>query len=471
MAIDVTPLRDSQAKLTINNEHFLGIHIANTTNPHAAKQFKEDTQNQGYIIKGAEVSNWDSRGLIEYGDAIYLYGPYHEGRTVDEVLISEPKNALYYLHQLAAALLVLKSRSLPLPRFQANGILFLDDGGLLFFPPALMERLRNTQIESERIRTFERYNNTDLETEESLSFSLAILCYRLFTGKEPFEGGNEEEIHNRMREQRLVPPRLLMPEIRSEISNDIASSLAKDRENALSLSEWEQKLAVWNREGVRENIAEDERDRTLELGQKLAKKNESSYRRKVYLTSNARMIAVISVVVVFVGFFAGSMIRNALAPRATTGMGPREVVELFYTSITDLDHMAMEDCVTEKAGRGEVTEATNLFVITRMRVGQEGTAGYYPADEWVEAGRPELRDGYYVYGVSNLEIRALSDIEYMVEYIKWEQKAADYENPDSFAGGSVGYRKVDRVLLREDKKYWVIYSLTRVSEELVEEVK
>ena len=472
MATNVIPLRESQVKLVIDGKQHLGIHIAHANNSHAAKQFKEDTKNQGLIIKDKEITDWDTQGLIEHDGEIYLYGPIFEGRTVDEALRSEPKNALSYVHQLVRSLVTIKERSQSLPRFQANGILFLDDGGLLFFPPALMQRIRATQIESDRLRTYERYNNPDLEGEQSLSFSLAVLCYRLFTGVDPFPADNEEDIHNRMREHQPAAPQLLVPEIKKGVSDDVSSSLDKGSEKSLTLEEWDYRLARWDKEGVRESIAEVDKDKLLESGRRFTQKAESSYRRKVFLRVHGRLIFFIGVIAVLFGSVGGSILRNALAPPVTAGMGPREVVELFYTSITDLEHMAMEDCVTDGAGKPEVTEATNLFVITRMRVGQEGNTGYYPADRWVEAGKPELNPGYAVYGVAELEITAISEIEYTVEYLKYEQRTGDFDDPESYVGGSVAYQRMDRVLLRQDKKgYWVIYSLERLENEQVEEVR
>lgn len=472
MATNVIPLRESQVKLVIDGKQYLGIHIAHANNSHAAKQFKEDTKNQGLIIEDSEITDWDTQGLIEYDGEIYLYGPFFEGRTVDEVLLSEPKNALSYLHQLVRSLVTIKERSQSLPRFQANGILFLDDGGLLFFPPALMERIRATQIESDRLRTYERYNNPDLDGEQSLSFSVAVLCYRLFTGVDPFAAENEEDVHNRMREHQPAGPRLLVPEIKKSVSDDVSSSLDTGSGKSLTLEEWDHRLARWNKEGVRESIAEADKDKLLESGRRFTQKAESSYRRKVFLRVHGRFMFLIGLVVVLLGSVGGSILRNALAPPVTAGMGPREVVELFYNSITELDHMAMEDCVTDNAGKPEVTEATNLFVITRMRVGQEGNTGFYPANRWVEAGKPELNPGYSVYGVAGLAITTTSEIEYTVDYIKYEQRTGDFDDPESYVGGSVGFQRKDRVLLRQDKKgYWVIYSLERLENELVDEVK
>mgnify|MGYP005635242837 FL=1 len=47
---------------------------------------------------------------------------------------------------------------------------------------------------------------------------------------------------------------------------------------------------------------------------------------------------------------------------------------------------------------------------------------------------------------------------------------SDYDSPENYRGGSEAFKRTDRVLLRQDKEYWAIYSLERLEEELIETV-
>ena len=418
MVKHIDPVGHELFKLTIDDAQYLGIHIASSANSRATKQFTEDSQTQGFIVRDEQVSGWEAKGLIEHDGEIYLYGPYLAGRSVDEILTNDPQNSLSNIRQLARAFAGLKEQQFPFPRFQTNSILFLDDGGLLFFPPPIMERMRNTQIESERIRTYELYNNQDLTNEDNLSFVLGVLTYRLMTGILPFPGNSEEEIHHKIRELKLVPPHLRDPDIREDVSAAIMGSLRKTKQAPLDLPEWVSALKNWETQGYKASIKEDERDSLLELGRKLEKRNATTFRSQQFFQRQGRLLIGLGIIVIIIGSVVGSIVRNALQPRATLGLGPQEVVELFYASITDLSHQSIEDCVADDVAKAEITEATNLYVISRMRLGQEGTTGMFPAQQWKDAGEPELREGYYVYGVSDLVITQLEGLVFRAVYEK-----------------------------------------------------
>jgi hypothetical protein len=178
---------------------------------------------------------------------------------------------------------------------------------------------------------------------------------------------------------------------------------------------------------------------------------------------------VVGAVAVLAGSLAYSVLSNALKPPVTVGMEPREVVELFYNSITELDHDAIEDCVTDGAGKDVVTEATNLFVISRMRLGQEGTTGFVPAQQWKDADTPDLEPQYHVYGIADLAIERVGTAEFVATYEKWEQASEETRYDVLPGSNSVAYRRVDRLFLRKMEKHgnWAIYMIDRELDELI----
>jgi hypothetical protein len=146
------------------------------------------------------------------------------------------------------------------------------------------------------------------------------------------------------------------------------------------------------------------------------------------------------------------------------------VVESFYTAINAMDHALMEDCVVDRAGKGEITEAMNLYVLSRVQMGYEGKSNLVHADQWEQAGRPALRAGTAVYGVTDLAIVEQSDEPqpvFLVSYQKWSPDNGGDGSGDTGtdALGTLRKKVVDRVSLRRDKGDWVIFRFDRVSEE------
>ena len=90
--------------------------------------------------------------------------------------------------------------------------------------------------------------------------------------------------------------------------------------------------------------------------------------------------------------------------------------------MNSLDHQVMEACVVGKAGREEIGESTNLFVISRVTTAYEGRPTIVSAEAWDREGRPGLDPMFTVYGVTDLviteETGAPSPV-FRVDYVKW----------------------------------------------------
>jgi hypothetical protein len=138
-------------------------------------------------------------------------------------------------------------------------------------------------------------------------------------------------------------------------------------------------------------------------------------------------------------------------------------VEAYYQGMNELDHMVMEDCVVDGAGKETIREVVNIFVLSRVSMGYEGSSHIMPADAWDAQGRPELTPPQTVYGITGLKLeqeRGEPEPVYRASYTKWVPNPAEEPDPVPSEGQEPVYvsREIsERVYLRLDRKDWVIY--------------
>lgn len=462
-------ISDGLLKIERDGADRLAIETLIPANSFALTKLMGNRRNSGSIVEGDEVAEWRFDGFVEHEGTILAYGPYRPGKTLSEVLRLPAEEALPLLARLASAYDVLARKSMPVDRLHSHGVVLLDDGGVLFIPPDILSSIREHQGMSAQIEQFERYNFGDIKDEENRSFSMAVLAYRVLTGEHPYDGEDDEAIHNRMRAASHIPAGYRRPELKPEISRAIEAALSEPTANAVEPAEWARRFASWS-EGYTRDLTDEERARIEEKATAEAKKREGAFRRKEFGRKHGRRVVVIALIAVIVGSIPGTIIYNALQPRVTAGFSAPEVIQTFYTSVAELDHMTMEDCVVDDAGRPLIREVTNLFVLTRMRMSVEMQTGFVDAQSWRDAGLPELENQMSPYGIANLQIDFIRGDEeeqiFDVEYEKW---SPDYDaqviDENAVMVGIVGNRIEERLYLRRDRGDWVIYRIERTDEE------
>ncbi len=429
----------------------------------------------GFIVRDGEIREWRIEGFFKHENRLYLQGPYLEGSFLEEVTGKSFAAVLPYLIRLVNGLLALKRQGLSIESLQTDSVYFLERGGVLFLPPAMMAELRNMHPEEHKLQVFESINHPDFEDPETrISYSLAALLYRAILGQYPFRGENEVEIHNRARHEKLLPLSLLEPGLREELSDRILSGLGRGDQPPPSIEEWSETLQSCKQEGLYRDITELERESLRRQARKEQNRIVKAYGKKVFWQKHWKTVVIVSAVVVVVGALAGSFLKNILAPRATRGFTPLQVVEAFYQSINSLDHALMEDCVVEGAGKQTIREVMNIYVMSRVSLGYEGRSNIVPADAWDEQGRPPLESRQSVYGVTGLRIvqeAGQPEPVFRVLYSKWfpepeaeEPGGSGRQTEESSAGPRIRHIEIEeRVYLKQDKRDWVIYRFERLN--------
>ena len=416
------------------------------------------------IIRDGEMAEWRFDGVMKHEGRLYLHGPYLGGIFLEEAIQKSFPAALPYLSRLIRALVALERRGRILEFLQTDSVYFLEDGGVLFFPPSLMRELRSMHPEAYKLRVFEMINHPDIENpRESLSFSVAALLYRVILGRYPFEADSEEEVHNLVRHARLLPLSLNEPGFREDLARQILSGLKRGQEPAPSLEQWQEIMEQAKQEGLYRDITETEREQIQRRAVQEQQKIGQAYRRKVFWQKHWKTVIIAAAAIVVAGALTGSLLKTILAPRETRGFAPRQVVEAYYQGMNELNHTVMEDCVVDGAGKQTIREVVNIYVLSRVSLGYEGRSHIIPADAWDAQGRPELTASDTVYGITDLEIeqeRGEPEPVFRVRYTKWvpePEEESQLDLSEAEGPGFTSFEISERVYLRLDRKDWVIY--------------
>jgi hypothetical protein len=442
-----------------------GIESSESGTAKALKALRDIRKYPGYLIDAVEEEPWRFSRVAAIGDRVCLLGPYIAAFSLAEVVQMESENGLSYLLRLVEAIVCHLDRGGPPIPLSTDGVFFTGEKKVLFLPPQAMGIARDLSGEQYRIEGFERVNHPYLDGKERLSFSIAILLYRVLTGEYPYDDPTEEGLRNRFRKFRTLAPVLIRPELKDDISGTLEEAFAHP--GAKSLDGWIVLLKSWQKGGIY-------RKRTVEEGAVDAgavvqrRRAEASFRRRRFWERHRRLVVVLAVAAVLTGAVLGTILRTVFSPRLTEGFSPKEVVQAFYTGMNSLNHGLMEDAVVGSAGKVEIDQTLRLFILSRQTTAYEGRSYLIPADVWEFQGRPALTAPYTVYGVIGLSLREEEPKPrpvFTAEYEKWSQKADTTEAAVLYEG----HLRKDRVSLMEHKGDWVIDSIETIVSQRIPE--
>jgi len=474
---------DIPEKIAIEESPYFGIPTGIKESSFALTQLTALRSKPGWLVKEERVQEWKITGFTRIREEIYLYGPFlDQGRSLLDIITFNVKEALPYIRELVSALLLLQKRGYPLFDLQLDTVFFPQGGGVFFLPPEVVKVLSNSQILEKRIRVHGLINRPGLSGEKRLSFSLGSLLYRIITGSFPFTGEDEEILHSKMKMLAILPPELSVPQIKPEVSDIVMNALGrgdnyKKRTDYPHLELWQEKLSSWISGNIFRQIDKALIEEAGHLKEIKEKKAADSYKRKVFWQRNWKAAALILGAVIIVSIFLSSILSNVLAPRKTKGFSPEQVVEAFYLAMNSLDHMLMQDCVIDKAGKAEIREVTQLYVLSRVSQGYEGRSNILPADEWQSQGRPELTPPQSIFGVTDLHL--LQETEgalpvFTATYKKWlpapqeeeqirEPAAAPAAAPAPGAAFTpLSFEIRERLFLKNHRGDWLIFNIERL---------
>lgn len=448
----------------------LAVPVGETAKGRALTRILALRTSPGWNVRGNEVREWRFEGLTERDGAPLLYGPHAAGQSLQEILDLPLRSALPYLSRLVRALSLLAQRHIPWFTLQTDSVMFEDPDGVLFLPPDVMREIRDLNSFGRSRDTYESINHPDLKGEALASFSIAALLYRISTGRFPFTGPDAEEIHEQARKLEIDAPSGIVPELDPELSTLVMAGLGRSRRGAVTLAEWAERLDAWQKQELFHVLPPGEKEKALREAGTRQQASGKSFRRRMFWEKNWKIFGIVAIAVAVVAAGAGGILKNVLAPRITRGYAPQKVVETFYSSMSSLDHQAMQSCVIGSAGQGEINEVTVLYVTSKVTQGYQGKSTIVSAADWDKSGRPKLESPSSLYGVTGLSVvqeQGEPAPVFRARYDKWNPAPAPDTGsaPTQTAPKSEGHRIADRVWLKQDKGDWVIYKIERLQQD------
>ena len=430
-----------------------GLHKA-IRNPHTLS---------GWRVTASGVESWRWNGTVEHQNWLYLtFVDVAEGlHPCSDIFKMDLKDTLRMLEHFLSTLHQLSVQENFEPDALYLSSSFFDaEGNLYFLHPEIAQL---TQQNFEQLCPTPGMDETGPVGRRELVPMTAYLLQLNILNKHLSE--KQQELDAAQVKTHL---HTVFPELSPRIADFLFDTVNRQTTHESThddLSHTAEEVAAWRKADVVEDIhmekAEERRSKAVNVEKSLRKREKLRTLKKRHGSTAILTLAAL----VVIGFFAAPFVQRAFEPDITEGLSPTEVIELFYTSHNSLNHEAMAECTTSSIGNSHINQVTTLFVIARIRQGVEMKDVFTPAPEWIEAGKPELKDNSFVFGITELNIRkAEGSNQFDASYIKWstlppdaEELTSETEQAQVSSTGQVrAFRITERLHMIESPKGWKI---------------
>ncbi|MCF7913622.1 MAG: hypothetical protein K9L66_00490 [Spirochaetaceae bacterium] len=471
----VTPL--------ISGEHkYTGIRIA-PAHSGLHKTIRNPQSLSGWYVSENNISPWQWNSTMEHQKWLYLTfsDTSQDLHPLSDIFHMKIEGTLRMLERYLRALNSLANRE----KLDANALYlsasFYDESGNFYFLNPQIAQLTQQNYE-QLIGTPEKNGTGAIGGQQEILPVLANhLQLQLLRNSNQASSQTRTPLHLHTQLPQLNPriADFLFKQVNNRLSSSRSDARTAARGRAARASsspfadkilEFADEISLWLDSTVFENIhleQAEERRKDANAAEQAIRKRE---KRRNFKKNHGSTVFISAAALLALAFFASPFVKNAFEPDITVGLTPVEVIELFYQSQNSLDHEAMNECTSSSAGKAYINQVTTLFVISRVRQGIEMKDVFTPAPEWVAAGQPELKDTSFVFGITDLNIRATSENrQFEVAFIKWstlppkaeeltsEEKMAEVASTDEVQA----FRVKETVHLIDTSKGWKIDRIER----------
>ncbi|NQT60751.1 MAG: hypothetical protein HQ557_17395 [Bacteroidetes bacterium] len=443
--------------VTINEMQKTILYISSeeTTIPSNILQGKRES---GYLYKDGKLSEWYWQGFTHQNGNRYIYFEPLKLLHLETLFTLDKTEFLNSINDIAELLKIVNCKRV-IPQ---DALYLIEGGGVLLLPFSIME-LQTTGKNIDQVEnTYGKWVRPGFRDEKVSVYLLASYLYHFIAKEAPLENPDARDDSYKPTPVNLFPGKL----------NPKAGTWIQAVLNANKTDEI-QDISTWINEfnELRDDFfIEQSIDTSAKLESYLANR-EKRVKNKRFLRKRGNLLIASAIALGAIIAVLVSILGNVLAPPATIGLPPEEMLALYYQSQNDLDSELLGDCLD----RGVKSEAENmvtyLYVTSRTRLAYEQNDGLVSAQEWLDQGKPEVDPTSIIYGITDLVITQLDEDTYLAEYDLWSPSSSegnpeDEENP---AGLRVDQRSISEELdVRLKKDYWLITEIRRIDSELID---
>ncbi|MEI8092616.1 MAG: hypothetical protein WCG80_00225 [Spirochaetales bacterium] len=411
------------------------------------------SRGSGWFYRSGHLAPWETKGVLAHEGQLVVWGETAgslEGLEPTPWPLDGP-DAWSLQRTLIDAWTGLAARGELPRRFDPSGVLLARDGEgwALAFVPRDLATVLTSVLPRDIRQTWEEFLYPD-EGPSSWPFSSMAFLWRAVEQPLPWSQPDESFLRQEIRDLSKSLGAAELPSGLDEATQALwLASVAKVPSTA---EQW----AAWSKAHPTPPVV---RQRKVDASRARLQARESGQfwrRRGTLVLAVGGLTALVLVIV-------GSVVWGALKPDPTDNWTPQAVVQGYYDALENLEVTGLDKLTTAEARKGQAVSqdselTTNLFVLIQVRVSYERQSPRLKAADWVAQGKPELKSGQMLFGLTDLKLVQIGPSDWSATYIRWISTSAPTAGQ---AAASLGEAQHDLLKLEKTWKGWKVSSLQR----------
>lgn len=260
--------------------------------------------------------------------------------------------------------------------------------------------------------------NTTLTQLPFLCFMRSVVCYKMLTGKFPFNSIEQTERNADIMDNKFLPIDYCVNGIDKQLALQINKGLklnsnvvnvpgkkkqGKTSEDLTPTADFPLQLLRDSKNSIGDsNISKEEFEERAKNYLKV-QNSKINAKRKLRRNSTAILLSIAGVIILF--FVIRSFVENKMEQFTSKGLNSKEVIQLYYKGMDDFDTITIDNISSGKNMELISDSISNIYVIGKSRQAYGFSQGIKNVGEWLWSIQNEdTYKNFGVYGITNLLI-------------------------------------------------------------------